>query len=754
MPEHNVHTLLEELNNLPFTWAFTACNDKKAAIYQDWRNVPLSTQDFEDAIATGYFERCEVKRKKPKEGQDPTFKLPADWVVSVGCMCGEPSGGLLFLDHDGPSVDIWLKQEMGMTPQEAFPKSATVTSGRKGRYTIVYQIDPVTWPEIATTKIRTGEKGTETEDEMIEFRWTGLQSHVLGHHPMTGRYTWVHHPKNVPIAEAPEWMIAKMKEAGDRRKLYEESSGELRSKSRIESSFVVVKLEDCLAKVTRRALEGDFREGRNDTGSKIIARDLIGTANYLNQIGQPFEGDPEKMFMDWCQTVGLFDDDPPNQPQTMWQNALKSNPTPSLTPEMIEGCVKGVQVRERKEFQASTIDKVVRKAKISRAKEMTEVNIKALGDIETVKPESDEYGPGSLEESIEVKPEEVELTEDDVFREVVQAYRQEKDAVEKLFMGNEIKLRYKISDRQLDKVAERLVVREEMVMEPLSEIAGTVTAEMFARMESSKKNGIPSGFTDIDKITGGFHRGELIILAARPSMGKTCFCMDIALNIMKEQAGSAAFYSLEMSKEQLTSRAISAYKSIPGKFMREASISNQQYIEVSRCTEEFKPWPFYLGDRSALTPSDIRVSLEKLVKKTGNIDIVFIDYLQLMDIEDSRGGFNRNVELGKITRELKQIAKDFNCAVMALSQLSRGVESRTDKRPMMSDLRESGAIEQDADLILLLYRDEYYNPDTYDRGLAEVIFAKNRNGEIGTVKILFENTYPRFMNLHVQGSYL
>jgi len=741
MTNHNINSLLEGIRELPFDWAFTACNDKKAAIYQDWRNIPLGVDEFEAAIAAGYFAQCHVKRRNPKPGQEATFQLPADWVVSVGCMCGEPSGGLVFVDHDGKTVDRWLETELNMTPKQAFPKSPTVSSGRDGRYTIVYRVPFDQWDAVATRKIKTGDSGTDTEDEMLELRWTGLQSHVLGYHPTTGGYHWVHHPKETDIVDAPQWILQLMKEAGDRRKLYEESSRQLVSKHSGPKHFVVP-LEVCLAKVTRRALQGDFAEGRNDTGSKIVARDLIGTANYLNLIGQAFEGDPEKMFMDWCQMVGLFEDDPPNQPQIIWENAIRSNPTPSLSPEMLDGCIKGFEIRENR---SDYVDAAVNKAKVKRAYQLTALNREAIAEVAICKDVDEVFGPGSLEESVEVRPEEIEFSREEILAIAIRAYIDCSDPLQRVLMENELALKYKLSGRRLLGLVEDFDSERDIAIHSMGEMVGIMFDEVERRNRTKIIPGLKCGFYDLDGVTGGFQDGDLIILAARPSMGKTAIALDMAHRIAETTGQQVLFFTLEMSNLQLTYRVFSSFSRIPGKALR-GLLTDDQLGRFSAAVGRVSEWPIFLSHKMNLTPMNIRTALSRHCEENGKPGIIMIDYLQLMSADGSIDGFNRNLEVSLITRGLKAIAQDYELPVMVLSQLSRGVESRNDKRPMMSDLRDSGSIEQDADLIMMMYRDEYYHADSADAGLAEVIIAKHRNGPVGTVKLLFEKNVPRFEN--------
>ena len=256
--------------------------------------------------------------------------------------------------------------------------------------------------------------------------------------------------------------------------------------------------------------------------------------------------------------------------------------------------------------------------------------------------------------------------------------------------------------------------------------------------------GLSCGYYDLDAMTQGFQRSDLIIVAGRPSMGKTSFVMNIARNIAAFHKLPVAIYSLEMSKEQLVQRLLASEVRIESGRLRSGRVSQQEWEPLGHAISSLSQVPIFIDDTPNISVTEIRSKARRLqAEQGGALGLILLDYLQLMD----GGSDNRVQELSKITRSLKALARELSVPVIALSQLSRGVESRTNKRPMMSDLRESGAIEQDADLIMMLYRDEYYNPDTPDRGIAEVIISKHRNGPTGTVKLLFESQFTQFRNL-------
>ena len=262
--------------------------------------------------------------------------------------------------------------------------------------------------------------------------------------------------------------------------------------------------------------------------------------------------------------------------------------------------------------------------------------------------------------------------------------------------------------------------------------------------------GIPCGFYDLDAMTSGFQRSDLIIIAGRPSMGKTAFCLNLAHNIAAGYQLPVAVFSLEMSKEQLVQRLLASEAGIESSYLRSGRISQTQWDPLLRAINRLSETPIFIDDTSNITVTQMRSQARRLqAEQSKNLGLIVIDYLQLMEGSSD----NRVQELSRITRSLKGLARELSVPIIALSQLSRGVEARTNKRPMLSDLRESGSIEQDADIVMMLYRDEYYSPDTPDRGIAEVIIAKHRNGPTGTIKLLFDPQFTKFKNLARQNSW-
>ncbi len=254
--------------------------------------------------------------------------------------------------------------------------------------------------------------------------------------------------------------------------------------------------------------------------------------------------------------------------------------------------------------------------------------------------------------------------------------------------------------------------------------------------------GIPTGWTDFDEMTAGLQRGDLIIVAGRPSMGKTTLAMNIAQNVCINTPEPVVVFSMEMPGEHLAMRLLSSLGLIDQHRIRTGKLDDNDWPRLSSTLELLNTARLFIDDSSDLSPSDVRTRTRRLAKEQGQLGLVIVDYIQLMRVN----GFsdNRAQEVGEISRSLKALAKELHVPVIALSQLNRSLEQRADKRPMMSDLRESGAIEQDADLICFIYRDEVYHPDSSDKGMAEIIVGKQRNGPIGTVKLTFRGQYNNF----------
>jgi len=257
--------------------------------------------------------------------------------------------------------------------------------------------------------------------------------------------------------------------------------------------------------------------------------------------------------------------------------------------------------------------------------------------------------------------------------------------------------------------------------------------------------GISSGYLDFDSKTSGFHPSDLVILAARPAMGKTAFALNLALNVAKKERKTVLIFSLEMPKTQLAQRLLAVDASVELSKLRSGYLKDEELGSIGASIKGFGDTKIHIADTPSMNVLEVRTIARKL-KASGSLDMIFIDYLQLLKGTNPKET-NRQQEISEISRALKGIARELDITVVALSQLSRQVESRNDKRPMLSDLRESGAIEQDADLVMFLYRDEYYNEESDQKGITEVIIGKQRNGPTGTARLRFFSELTKFANL-------
>lgn len=260
--------------------------------------------------------------------------------------------------------------------------------------------------------------------------------------------------------------------------------------------------------------------------------------------------------------------------------------------------------------------------------------------------------------------------------------------------------------------------------------------------------GVPTGFYDFDRMTSGMQAGDLIILAARPSMGKTSLAINIAEHVALNEGLPVAVFSMEMGAAQLAVRIVGSIGRIDQGHLRTGKLSDDEWPRLTEAIEKLRNIQLHIDETPGLTVSELRANARRLARQCGGkLGLIVVDYLQLMSSSTSMSDENRATAVGEISRGLKMLAKELGCPLIALSQLSRGVEQRTDKRPMMSDLRESGAIEQDADVIMFIYRDDYYNKDSKEPGVSEVIISKQRNGPTGTVKLAFIKQLTKFENL-------
>ncbi|MDF2466375.1 MAG: dnaB [Ramlibacter sp.] len=259
--------------------------------------------------------------------------------------------------------------------------------------------------------------------------------------------------------------------------------------------------------------------------------------------------------------------------------------------------------------------------------------------------------------------------------------------------------------------------------------------------------GVPTGFYDLDRMTSGMQAGDMIVLAARPSMGKTALAINIAEHVALNEGLPVAVFSMEMGASQLAVRIVGSIGRIDQMHLRTGKLTDSEWPRLTEAIEKLRNISLHIDETPGLTTSELRANARRLARQCGKLGLIVVDYLQLMSVSSSMSEENRATAVGEISRGLKMLAKELQCPVIALSQLSRGVESRTDKRPMMSDLRESGAIEQDADVIMFIYRDDYYNKDSKEPGVAEIIISKQRNGPTGTVKLAFLKEMTRFESL-------
>ena len=309
-----------------------------------------------------------------------------------------------------------------------------------------------------------------------------------------------------------------------------------------------------------------------------------------------------------------------------------------------------------------------------------------------------------------------------------------KESLDTILESTESKINEVVQKKNVKEfVPIRTVVMNAMdKIEKASKLHGTVT-------------GIATGFIDLDYRTAGMQPSDLVLIAARPSMGKTAFVLNIAQHVAFRQNKAVAIFSLEMSKEQLVNRLFSLESHVDAQILRTGNLSDTDWEKLIEGAGTIGSSRMIIDDTSGITISEMRSKCRKYKLEMG-LDLIIIDYLQLMSGSNSRKNESRQQEISEISRSLKGLARELNVPVLALSQLSRAVEQRTDKRPMLSDLRESGAIEQDADVCMFIYRDDYYNKDTENKNMAEIIIAKQRNGPIGTVRLAWMPQYTRFGN--------
>ena len=300
------------------------------------------------------------------------------------------------------------------------------------------------------------------------------------------------------------------------------------------------------------------------------------------------------------------------------------------------------------------------------------------------------------------------------------------------------------AEQKVFKIAEQ-GTRQGQVFKPLKGLLKVTLAhiEEMSKLDSNV-TGVSTGYHDLDEMPSGSQKGDLDIVAGRPPMGKTTFSMNIAEYAAAHKKLPTAIFSMEMPAEQLTLRLLSSMGRVDQTRIRTGKLTDEDWPRIATAVKIFNDVPMFIDDSPALSPTEVRARARRLMREHGQLGLIVLDYLQLMQVGGSSD--NRTAEISEISRSLKSLAKELSVPVIALSQLNRSLEQRPNKRPVMSDLRESGAIEQDADLIIFIYRDEVYNPESPDKGTAEIIIAKQRNGPIGSVRLTFLGKYTRFEN--------
>ena len=291
--------------------------------------------------------------------------------------------------------------------------------------------------------------------------------------------------------------------------------------------------------------------------------------------------------------------------------------------------------------------------------------------------------------------------------------------------------------------------RQTTLFTPISDVVMNTFNQIERVYESQGSiTGIPSGFKDLDRLTAGLQPSDLVLVAARPSMGKTAFTLNIATHVALKENLPVAFFSLEMSKEQLMARMICSEGLIDASRLKVGDLDDSDWEKLITTCDEFTEAPLYIDDTPGITVMELRAKARRLQQEKG-LSLVIIDYLQLMSGgKVNRNGDNRQQEISEISRSLKSLARELNVPVIALSQLSRSVEARAEKRPMLSDLRESGSLEQDADIVMFLYREDYYNKDTENKNITDILIEKHRNGPVGRVQLFFHNQFTKFADLY------
>ncbi|WP_260985387.1 replicative DNA helicase [Paenibacillus xylanexedens] len=320
--------------------------------------------------------------------------------------------------------------------------------------------------------------------------------------------------------------------------------------------------------------------------------------------------------------------------------------------------------------------------------------------------------------------------------------------IEQAMAGTEVSQLLASAQQSHNKIADRAAPKQDF--KPIKDVLMRFVDDVETRVYNVKNgivNGLHTGFIDLDSITGGLQRSDLIIVAARPSVGKTAFALNITQNVAKNTKDAVALFSLEMSDGQFAQRLVSSEGNVDASSIRMGDIQDEDWIKMTTAIGTLAATNIYVDDSAGITIQDICSKCRRLKKEKG-LAMIMIDYLQLIEVAGGKGksGENRQQEVSYISRTLKHLARELDVPIVALSQLSRAVEQRQDKRPMMSDLRESGSIEQDADIVAFLYRDDYYNQETEKRNIIEIIIGKQRNGPVGTVELVFLKQFNKFVN--------
>lgn len=320
--------------------------------------------------------------------------------------------------------------------------------------------------------------------------------------------------------------------------------------------------------------------------------------------------------------------------------------------------------------------------------------------------------------------------------------------VQQAASGTEVPQLLASAEQAQAKIADRTASKQDF--KPIKDVLMRFVDDVETRAYNVKNgivNGLHTGFKDLDSITGGLQRSDLIIVAARPSVGKTAFALNITQNVAKKTDEAVALFSLEMSDGQFAQRLVSSEGNIDASSIRMGDMQDKDWIDMAQAVGILAETNIYVDDSAGITIQDICSKCRRLKKEKG-LALIMIDYLQLIEVAGGRGkaGENRQQEVSMISRTLKHLARELDVPVVALSQLSRAVEQRQDKRPMMSDLRESGSIEQDADIVAFLYRDDYYNQESEKKNIIEIIIGKQRNGPVGTVELVFLKQFNKFVN--------